>query len=414
MTNMKNYFYLQFKRVLKVLPFVLIACILLSVGLGLMLGGMIESDEKDEKNQKFKISIVGSTEDSYLNLGVKALETLDSTRFAIEIEQTDENTAKRDLENGKIAAYVVIPDGFVDAASRGEIMKIKYYTTDSAVGVVSIFKDEVTKTISDILMDSQKGVYGLAEAIEDNSVEIDTVEQMNNLSLDYVALILKRSQVYTVEVMGVSDGLSTSGYFFCGILTLFTLLMGIVAAPVFIKRESSLGKVIWAKGGSASGQIFSEYLAYFLLIFIIFSLIISASVIFLVPRGIISDISWIATEDILGLLILLIPSIVVITSMQFLLFEISSSLIGGVLLQFLVSVALGYISGCFYPIYYFPERVQKLSAFLPSGIARSYISGCLTDNVQKNLIIFCALYFVLFTVLTIIVRRLKITGRAGD
>ena len=124
---MIKYFYLQIKRLLKILPSLLIAWIVLAMALGVFLGGMIENDKNDVKNQKFKISVVGSAEDNYLSMGITALETLDSTRFAVEIEQTDEKTARKNLESGKTAAYVVIPEGFSEAAYRGEIMKIKYY-----------------------------------------------------------------------------------------------------------------------------------------------------------------------------------------------------------------------------------------------------------------------------------------------
>ena len=92
---MRKYFYLQIKRLLKILPPLLIACLVISVALGIFLGGMIENDKNDAKNQKFKISVVGSTKDNYLSMGITALETLDSTRFAVEIEQTDEKTAKK-------------------------------------------------------------------------------------------------------------------------------------------------------------------------------------------------------------------------------------------------------------------------------------------------------------------------------
>ena len=73
---MIKYFYLQIKRLIKIMPPLLIACLVLSVALGFFLGGLIENDKNDAKNQKFKISIVGSTEDNYLSMGVAALKTL--------------------------------------------------------------------------------------------------------------------------------------------------------------------------------------------------------------------------------------------------------------------------------------------------------------------------------------------------
>ena len=407
---MIKYFYLQIKRLLKILPSLLIAWIVLAMALGVFLGGMIENDKNDVKNQKFKISVVGSAEDNYLSMGITALETLDSTRFAVEIEQTDEKTARKNLESGKTAAYVVIPEGFSEAAYRGEIMKIKYYTTDSAVGVVSIFKDEVTKTISDILVDSQKGVYGLSGAVSENTSIKDTGKSMTKLALEYVSLILKRSEIYTVSALGVSDGLSTAGYFLCGILTLLILLLGIVATGVFIKRDNSLCRVIRAKGIGAVRQVICEYSAYFLLIFFITSLII-AVLGFARISEIIPDTGWLTPAQIPLLLIKIIPAVAVITSLQFLLFEISSNLVSGVLLQFLTAVSLGYVSGCFYPIYFFPEAVQKLSDFLPSGLARVYLSGCLSNNSEHMPLLLCAIYFIIPLLAAVIVRRFKIVGR---
>ncbi len=408
---MKKYFYLQLKRVFKLLPALLVACILLCVGLGTFLVGMIENDKNDQKNQKFKIYVVGSTEDNYLNMGVKALETLDSTRFAVEIKQTDEKEAKESFEAGKIAAYVVIPEGFAEAASHGDIMKIKYYTTDSAVGVVSIFKDEITKTISDILVNSQKGVYGLAEALRENTSVENINEHMNKLSFEYVSLILKRSEVYVVDVAGVSDGLSTAGYFLCGILTLFILLLGIVATGVFVKKDNSLCRVISAKRGGALKQILSEYFAYFLLIFVFGGLVLTAVLIAVTKTGFIPDLSWLNISDIPIVLIKAIPAFMVITSLQFLLFEISSALVSGVLLQFGMAVSLGYVSGCFYPIYFFPESVQKLSEILPSGLARTHFANIVCNENQSSTLLYLAIYFFVFMLIAFFVRQYKIVGK---
>ena len=408
---MQKYFYLQLKRLLKILPPLLIACIVLSVALGFFLGGLIENDKNDAKNQKFKISIVGSTEDNYLSMGVTALKTLDSTRFSVDITESDEPTAKKNLESGKIAAYVVIPENFSKEAYRGNIMKIKYYTTDTALGVVSIFKNEVTKTISNLLVDSQKGVYGLAAAMKEHSPTENPENNMTSLALEYVSLILKRSEIYTVSSLGVWNGLSTAGYFLCGVLTLFILLLGITATGFFIKKDSSLCRVISAKGGGALWQITSEYLAYFLIIFLIVTLILVAILGFANLGEIIPDIDWVTPSAIPLILLKIIPAVAVITALQFFLFEICSSIVNGVLLQFLTAVSLGYISGCFYPIYFFPEVVQTLSNLLPSGIARLHLSNCIQNISDPKTVIFCGIYFIVFIAATVIVRRFKIVGR---
>lgn len=408
---MKKYFYLQLKRVFKLLPALLISSILLCAGLGAFLFGMVENDKNDVKYEKLKIHIVGSADGGYLNMGVKALETLDSTRYAIEIEQTDEKTARAALEKGISSAYIVIPEGFAEAARHGDIMTIKYYTTDSAVGVVSIFKEEITKTISDILVTSEKGVYGMADALRENTSVENVGSYMNKLSFEYVSLILKRSEVYVIDTVGVSDGLSTAGYFLCGIMTLFILLLGLVAAGVFIKKDTSLCKVISTKGGGAFKQILSEYFAYFLLIFVFGAMILTVALIALTKVNFIPDVTWITLSDIPVILIKLVPAFLVITSLQFLLFEISSALVSGVLLQFGVAVSLGYVSGCFYPIYFFPESVQKLSEVLPAGLARTHFANMVCRDNQAQTLPYLIIYFLIFMLIAFLVRRFKIVGK---
>ena len=43
-------------------------------------------------------------------------------------EEMEEKEAQKKLVTGEIAAYIVMPDGFVTAALKGEVIPIKYVT----------------------------------------------------------------------------------------------------------------------------------------------------------------------------------------------------------------------------------------------------------------------------------------------
>ena len=158
-------------------------------------------------------------------------------------------------------------------------------------------------------------------------------------------------------------------------------------------------------------QIISEYFAYFSLISIIVMLVVGVAFLFGGQSGIIPDLEWITSADIPLLLIKIIPAIMVITAMHFLLFEASKSIVSGVLQQFSTALSLGYISGCLYPIYFFPETVQKFSTFLPSGIARAHIANCLCNDFNPKTLPGLGIYFVVFLTAAFIIRRFKIKGR---
>ena len=75
------------------------------------------------------------------------------------------------------------------------------------------------------------------------------------------------------------------------------------------------------------------------------------------------------------------------------LYTLSGDLVGGVLLQFFLGVAMCFVSGCLYPVYFFPESVQHLAQYLPAGLARSHLAGYITgDGAVLPLLGWCAVF----------------------
>lgn len=408
---MKKYFYSQVKRVVRFLPIILVISMVLCVLVSIIFSAMLSIDENKKDKQKFAIGVVGDTKESFLGIGISALENFDSSRFAIEFVELDEEKAKSSLQKGEISAYAVVPDDFVNSLVHGEIKKIKYYTTDDGVGISAVFEKEVTQVISNILVQSQKGVYGLAEAMEDNGASYCTGEKMNELCAKYFELIINRTSMGKNEYIGIADEVSMQGYFLCSIITLFVFLFGISCVSMYAKRDISLNRILYAKGQSGQRQIICEYFTYFLLVYLV---VFVTSVCVAVLGGIkslIPELEYMGMSEILLFTIRIIPVVAMISAFHFLLFEITRDIVTGVLLQFVASVSLTYISGCFYPIYFFPEIVQRISTFLPAGLARSYLSESIVQKPITISFVFILIYFVLFLGVTILVRNRRIKGR---
>lgn len=410
---MKAYFLTQLKRTAKMLPSILVVIFILFIGLAVVFGSMIKLNADSSKHDKFTIGIVGSTEDSYLDLGITALETLDSSRFAIEFVECDEPSAQEQLKDGDISAYVVIPEGFIESVMYGEINKIKFYTTADSVGMVTIFKDEITKMISDILIQSQKGIYGLEHAMIDSGDDSQALDRMNELCVEYFELIFNRTDMYDNQILGISHGLSIQGYFLCGITTIFLFLFGVSGVALFVKKDMSLCKMLKVKGVKPLSQCACEYLAYFLVLMLITTVVL-LSISFIAPlKEVVPELEDFDFLFALITIVKLIPMVAMITAFQFVLFELCSDIVSGVLLQFLTAISLTYISGCFYPIQFFPVTVQRFSLFLPSSIARGYMAGCITEEFGFVQLLCIAIYFVLFMALAVLVRKSKTEGKRG-
>ncbi len=408
MKRLGIYFSLQLKRALKTLPAVLCVSAVLFLSLGMILTGIISQDNNSEEKTKFGIGIVGDTSESYLGLGVAAVETLDSSRFTIDFKEMTEREAKQALEAGKLSAYVLIPEGFVESAVHGDIQKITYVTSPGAVGLTTILKNEIASFISEVLVHSQKGVYATGAVMKEAALK-NRSEIMDNMAIEYFSFILGRSNLYRTEIAGVSDSLSLGGYFICGLPIFFLFIWGISSCFLFARRDTALSEMLAVKGCRSLIQIAGEYLAYLLLMLIMLLVIFIAVLPFaqqlsgLVPEFAGADISFA-----LSFFIRLIPCAVMIAAIQFLIYEAVSGMIAGVLAQFVSAIVLSYIGGCLYPIGFFPEVIAKFSLFLPSGLARAHMTSFLSGDNGTAYLAGMAIWFVGVSAASVAVRSARI------
>lgn len=413
MKTFRIYFQTQVKRALKVCPAVIFATFLLCGSVCLVLGLFLETDASKENKQKMQIGVVGDISDSYLGFGIYALQHLDSSRFAIDFHNMSEEEARSRMESGELSAYVRIPDGFVDSVVNGENKPLTYVVSNGQTGVGAVIMNELVDTISGLITESQNAIYGMQKFMLDNETEADFWEATDELNIRYIDFILNRTDLYRLETVGISKDLSMAGYYLCGVLILFFLLWGISGCTLFAQKDKSLSKLLASKGRGADVQVFGEYLAYLLLMLL--SLVGVAAVLvlavcltgFTVPEWEKAKLS----ESVIFIL-KQIPVALAISAFQFFLYELSDGIVGVVILQFLSAVCLGYLSGCLYPLNFFPESIQRLAAVLPTGAALSYADKTLLKRHAAGETILLLLYFTIFIGLSVLIRNRRLKG--GD
>lgn len=358
---MKQYFLLQWKRLARYLPGAFLAVVILLGGLAGVLGSLMDRQSQREENHTYQVGVVGSAEDPLLQIGIEAIRQYDSSQLAMELITMEEPQAKRALSAGRISAYVVVPEGFVEEALNGNILPLKFVSTVGATGLNTIFQQEITQAISQLLTDAQKSVYGMYAA---TSVEgVYQSRGMDKMAIAYTEYILMRNQVYRVETLGAGSGADLENYLLCGFLVLFLMLACLPFAPVMIRKDVSLGQMLAARGRPAFLQALCDLASYALTLMV---MVLAAGLISLcIPK----------MEAFGKLLLRAIPAAVLCAAISYFIYTLAADLIGGVLLQFFVSIALCFVSGCLYPVYFFPVGVQKLAAWLPTGAARDLLCG---------------------------------------
>lgn len=410
------YLRLCLKKSLGYLPAIVAISLLLCVVIGVVLGAFVSDYLGDENKQRFKVGVIGNTEDSFLNFGIDAIMKMDTSRFAIEFTPMTEDEARSMMRRGELSAFIIVPDGFIDEISHGTVVSMKYVTASNAVGVARIFKSEVLSSVTDMMEASQDGIFGMQFAMEDaGEKKWSTITgTMNELFTQYISLILSRSNVASTEELGISDGVTLPGYFAAGLSLMFLLMWGITAAPMFSNKDIALSRSLSSERNGSLSQTFSEYLSYLFIMLVTVGLIVGVAGAFAgkYVRFIPEMAEW-QGSDFTVFALRLIPVVLMVSALQYFIYEITNGIVGGTLTQFIAALSLSYVSGLFYPISFFPNAIVRISEYLPTGIARQYVTDCMTDNFGFAPMVILLLIFAAFMLLSAFIRNRRIAGRYG-
>lgn len=385
-----NYFKICLKRMLKAtLTLISITVVLLVVGAVLLF--MFFSKEKETT----AIGVVGNTEDTYINIALSLLEENES----FEIISLSKSEAESLLVNNKIQGWAEIPDNFVDSAMVGKNVPFTYTVLKKPSSLYNVITKETVSMVSVLLNESQNSIYGMRQFLKDSSQKALLYDKSEDMSMRYVKSILQRKDLFDINTTGVISSVSTVEYYFAGVIIIFSLLLGASLSPFMIKEKMGLPILLKSRGVSALKQVWCELISFFIVIYSLIFILLS--------------IFALITE--IGLIIYaikLIPVIFLISALQFLIYEMSDSLIGGTLFQFFSSLCFAFISGCFYPSFLFPETIRKIANSLPIGSAFSLSRSLISESGVAFKALQVLLWIAILIVFSALIRKIRIR-RAG-
>lgn len=397
---MGKYFVLQLKRVARFLPLALCVMALLFGCMGVVYQVLVAGQEGEAQAEaaKIKVGMVGTAHDQYLQWGLAAMQ-FDSSALSVEMVQMEEKDAVSALEKGQIAAFVVFPENFVEDALSGDVGQLRFVSTMGASGLVSIIKEEVTGVIDAILVVCQRGSYGVGDALTDNDMDHLWGHHVNGLALEYVDFLFDRSKMYQVESLEQENFVPFDRYMLGGLTVLLLMLGCLPFAPLYIRPDPALARLLRSKGLGATGQVAAELAGFYVAL----AALLGAVIFVMDLTGMLAEAS--AWQVFFGSL----PALLMVTSLSYLLYTLSANLIGGVLLTFLATLALSFAGGCMYPVQVFPLSMQRLAQVLPTGMARQSLTA-LVQGRGAEYTLRLLLFSLGFLVLTVLVARHK-TGK---
>lgn len=404
MRRARSYFGLQLKRAGLLAPRMLAVTLLLAVLTALAAMAMARRDAEDPSRQKLRIAVVGDVQESIIGESLELLARLDSSRLSVSLERMDEEEAFRLLRRGKLNGCLQIPDGFARALWYGEHLPLTYYSRSGGADVGSQLMRELVLSISSLVLETENAVYGFQDLVRGLPGQ-DPSASGDALVMRYASSILDRDRLFVLEQLGAADSLSLPGYYLCGIFLLFVMLWSISCSPFFSRRSRELGQMLGAQGLGAPAQILSEFTGYVLLLLLALAAagLLAGLLLRRFGLAIPELLAWSGSRAALPLRLL--PPALMLCALQFLLYELTGSTVGAILLQFLNAAVQGYLAGCFYPSSFFPEGLRRLGALLPAGFGMRYLRAGLLSQPDRAAALGVWLYFLLFLALALLLRQ---------
>lgn len=401
-----HYFLLQLKRMFKSFKAIFFTTVLLVLAISGLFVAQLKINSESPEKQKYNIGLVGNLNESYLGFGLDAIEKLDTSRFIIDFLEMSEADAQKAIANNSITAYIRIPDHFVDALIHGEDTRISFVCGSSQNTLGTEIVKELALSVSKIVTESQAALYTAYRVYDAESKE-KYDRDLQHLNIQYFDLILGREKIYHIQCTGGTNGLSLEAYLLSAATIIFLLFWGITCSSLLTNKDLALPKLLAARGISAFKQCLGEFLAFYIFMCFNCYLIFTAILLFL-KLGNIPIFSEQEANPVLQILKILWLIILCISSMTILIYHLSNSLNSGILMNFVLALIMGYFSGCFYPISYFPTAIQKISSILPPAISVNFLTNYLKAGHWGMEAFSLFIYAILFMTIAGFLRKMKL------
>ncbi len=415
---------LRLKAVLKIFPSMCIMTLLLCLSLGgilyLQSARTLQLAEGDE-NATVPIGIAGVNDSGTFSAAFPALLQLDSSRSEVTFKLYDtKQDAVKAIRKGEILAAIVIPDGVLGTLLAGGLDKMIVVVPASSAGLETLILRELSKSVSIILGSMNSASNTLSDYYKMSGTNDPDViaNAQTDLLLMSMQDMLHRNHMFKVKYIRAGNQLSIESFFLVSLVMLLILLIGVMCAGSFIRSDYSLAKLLNLRRLGPCRQIIAEYASLVALLACLCALFLplvgaalSRMPITFSAFGLTPDSFF---KGFLMFCLKAFPVILLAAAIDLFLYELSQTLITGVLLQFLVMIALAYLSGTFYTVQTMPEPLKAVQPFLPTGQALIYLQSTARGKMSVWMpLIWVLSWAALFLAGSMLLRRSKVAGKRG-
>ena len=392
------YLKLELKKAFTTFGHVMMGAITLIVLIGIIAFSSTKLLYNNETIQKITIAIVQQEEDDLVKMGLQMIESMESIDGISEFVLMNEKEAIEALKAQKIFAVLLFPTDLIQSIIYGENTPVEVILPANMGIEAAVFK-EITDAGAIMLGSTQAGIYAMGEYLEAYHLETSLKEAEDFLNRVYLTSVLYREDYFRkIEVSATGSLTITQHYIAYGII-LFLLLNGIACANILQEKTTALENKLYFTGIGSVAYIVTKIISIAMLLWT--SLVLLG--------GFLSSIIYFTTqnsviENILCIFPLFIVSLAV-ASIIVLIFQLTKNLIGGVMLLFLSSIIMTFLSGGFLPAAFLPEGIRNVGQRMPTTILGKQVGEIIANTYTGVTFLQTTLIIIITSILSILVSK---------
>lgn len=410
--KIRNWFRTEYQRAVAILPRLMVTSTVIIVILGIVLTCFWSIMETRQKEQQSKLRIGYVAEDDMLTkLLVAYVAGLDSVDEWCRFVSVTEEEGKEDLQEGKIAALIILPDNVVDEILSGSNAPATLLLPKES-SVLGIVFEELADAGIRMLSVAQGEIYTVYELASVLGFSEEELHSMcDDINAYNLSLVMERESWFQTCKVSVTGNEETAVYYGSALVACL-LLLCVVFFGSYVKHSELEALLTWKRlGVSPVIQVLGRTLITAMLLFLC---MLPLAGLWMLPwlRNILVPVfTWQS-------IVLLLLSVICIAAYDQLLYQICEQHRVAVVLVGLLAIVQGYVSGYLIPTVLLPQVIQRLSLYMPSTYVRQAISMFFsgdTENMGKiclRLLISCFCFFIINIIMMYVKTRNYANGSA--
>lgn len=378
----------EVKRAIRVLPqyFLGVFVLILLIGIVALFGFL---SNKKETSESMTVALVLGNNEFLSTMGMQILDGAKSADGLCSFDTCDsEDLALERLRDGTYTAVIVFPDSFVSKALYRDDAEASIY-----IPVMSSFHTSLLRSLADsagaLLKDTEANittvsVYAREQGISDS--DRSTLDNEINTALGSYALA--REDFFIDDTANGTGTVGTVPYYFNAAIVMLLLLGGISCGPLLAGDSRAYRDQLIHHRIGPLRQLFAKCLAVLTLFASLYLVIFLGITAFkAVKPDLFTSLLKLETYGEIGYWFLCgLPILFLATAMVVLIYTFAANQIGGILLLFLVTILMGYASGCIEPSAFLPLTVRNFGSHLPmTKMFNSILSGIRGEADRANI-----------------------------